>query len=70
MTIGEIAAAVAAFSALVNTGIVVWTAFKIAVLERNTNSIKDELVAVTHREGVLQGRNEERSNPAVFPIGS
>lgn len=33
----------------------------IVVLEKNTNSIKDALVATTHREGILQGAAEEKS---------
>ena len=46
---------------------------KIAELEKNTNSIKDALVAstalVSHAEGKLEGKAEAKAEQAVFAKG-
>jgi large-conductance mechanosensitive channel len=43
---------------------VVYGAFYVKKLEKNTNSIKDELVKVTGDKAFLEGKADERQNPS------
>lgn len=49
---------------LANTCVLAWGASRVRKLERNTNSIKDALVASTarasHAEGLAEGKREAR----------
>jgi hypothetical protein len=45
---------------LATTAVVVWNTFNIKQLEKNTNSIKDALVATTGKEAYARGRSDQK----------
>ena len=55
-----------AFAALINTGLAILTYITTREVKHATNSMKDELVAVTrsdaHQRGVIQGRAMQKSD--------
>jgi alpha-D-ribose 1-methylphosphonate 5-triphosphate diphosphatase PhnM len=61
--ITAIAAAVAGIGTVYNNMQLGQTHQKVAELEKNTNSIKDALVASTHKEGFQAGQIAQASQP-------
>ncbi len=61
---GVIISLVGAIASVCNTWMIVRAKKTVSLLEKNTNSLKDELVALTktssHAEGLKEGREEER----------
>ncbi len=62
---GVIISLVGAIASICNTWMIVRAKKTVTLLEKNTNSLKDELVALTkvssHAEGLKQGQEEGRT---------
>ena len=62
----EVALIMSAFGTLITAAGQVWNNYNSRRIEKNTNSIKDALVATTakaaHAEGMIQGAAAEREN--------
>lgn len=56
-------ALVSGFFLFVTAAVSSYTAYKMAQLERNTNSMKDALVLEVRKAALLKGANDERMDP-------
>ena len=63
MSFGEIAQLISAFAAVGALLVSIHNARKIEEVRHGTNSLKDELVAVTRKDALAEGRLQGRGEP-------